>query len=283
MAKSKTTALTTWDQKLADLAKQATKTQSGVGGGGNFLSIRGGILSYKSIPAPNNQMRCIVIDSVLENQYFGSPFDDDNPSAPDCYAFGREKSEMAPDPEQVTALQHDTCTGCPQMEFGSADRGKGKACHACQRLGLITEGDLEDIEGAEVAYLKLPFFSTLEYAAYTRQLSEVHHKPPLAFVTEITLVPDTKAQFKVKFKMAEEIEAAPEVYDALWKKYEAVSKEIMFPYPKMEAQEKPSRNNGPRRQAAPARTPARAAAAAAPVAASSTKVGVRKPAKASKF
>ena len=277
----KTTALTAWDQRLADLAKQATKTQAGVGGTGNFLSIRGGLLSYQGVSVPENKMRCIIIDSVLENQWFDQAYDPDSPASPACYAFGREKGDMAPDPEQVTDLQHETCAGCPQMEFGSADRGKGKACHACQRLALITEGDLENIEDAQVAYLKLPFFSTLEYAAYTRQLSEVYHKPTLAFITEITVVPDAKAQFKVKFKVGEEIEAAPKIYDALWKKYEAVSKEIMFPYPKIEREE--VKRNGARRAAVPARAVVAAKSAAPMVSSSTTKVGVRKPAKASKF
>jgi len=256
MAKQKSTAIASWDQRLADLAKQSMKTMAGIGGGGNFLSIRGGILTYQGATVPGNKMRAIIIDAVLENQYYSTPFDPENPSPPDCYAFGREKNEMAPNPEHVENIQHPTCTGCPQAQFGSADRGKGKACHACQRIALVSENDLDNILTAEEAYMKLPFFSTLEYAAYTRQLADTFHKPPLAFITEISVVPDPKSQFRVKFTLGEEIKADAGTYDGLWKKYEQVSKTIMFPYPKREEAPAKNKRNG-RQQAAP---PARAAA-----------------------
>src|SRR5258708_9967658 len=106
MAKAKSTALSSWDQRLADLAKQSMKTQQGIGGGGNFLSIRGGILTYQGATVPGNKMRAIIIDAILENQYFKTDFDADNPTSPDCYSFGREKNDMAPDPEQVIDIQN---------------------------------------------------------------------------------------------------------------------------------------------------------------------------------
>lgn len=232
-SKATSTGLVKWDAKLAELAKATQTMEAGVGGGGNFLSIRGGVLQYQGATVEDNRMRVIVVDQILENQWYDQPFDPDNPASPACYAFGRIAKEMVPH-EKCSQPQNANCVSCPQMQFGSSDRGKGKACKACQRLALVTEGDMENIEDAEIAYLKLPYFSTVEYAAYTRQLAELYHRPPLAFVTEVYVVPDPKSQFRVKFKMAQAIEDGA-IIEVLMKLAEKVSAEIDFPYPEIEA------------------------------------------------
>lgn len=244
---TKSTALTVWAAKLSELAAAATKTIASVGGAGNFLSIKSGVLSYQKIPIPENKMKVIVLAQILENQHYDVAFDPNAPASPSCYAFGEDRKTMIPH-EAVEEPVNPTCLGCPNKEFGTADRGKGKACGDVIRLALITEGDMENIETAEIAYLKVPYFSTLEWAGYVRQLEEIHHKPPLAFVTEISVAPDTKSQFRVKFKMADEIEAVDETFQALWAKYEEAAKNIAFPYPKFEAAEAPVKPQ-PRRQA----------------------------------
>ena len=290
------TALTKWDAQLAALAQETAAMESSVGGVGNFLSIKSGVLSYQGTTIPDNAMRVVILDAILENQWYDTAFDPDNPTSPACYAFGRAAKEMTPH-ENSFAIQNADCPSCPQMQFGTADRGKGKACKAVQRVALLTEGDLENIEGAEIAYLKLPFYSTLEYAAYVKQLAEVYKKPPLAFVTEIKVVPDPKSQFRVKFKMETPIEDG-EAIGALLTAREKAAAEIAFPYPdRTEAAASPAKRNSaraavapraaapkaavkPRATAKPAAPPVAVAAAAAgkPV-----KVGVRPAVKAPKF
>lgn len=281
---AKKDALAVWNQRLADLAKKAKKTVAGIGGAGNFLSIKGGVLSYQDATIADNKMQCIIVDSILENQWFKEAYDPSAPQTPNCYAFGRDKDEMAPDPEQVEEPQSDNCSTCELMQFGSADTGRGKACKECSRLALITEGDLEDIEDAVVAFMKLPFFSNVNYAAYVRQLDELYHKPPLAFVTEIHVTPDPKSQFRVNFKMIQELDD-PKVFEQLWAKFEDTSTKIAFPYPKLEAV--PARRAAPAR-AKPARVPAKQVSAKKAtttrvVAAKPVKVGLRQAVKSPKF
>jgi hypothetical protein len=151
--------------------------------------------------------------------------------------------------ENVEKPVHPTCKGCPNKEFGTAERGRGKACGDLIRLAMITASDAAtDIGGAEVAHLSVPYFSTLEWTGYVRSLAELYHKPPLAFVTEVSLVPDKKSQFRLKFKMVEPVEM--EDFEALITKYKTVSSELMFPFPKFDEQAAPQ--NG-KKAAAPAK------------------------------
>jgi hypothetical protein len=267
-----------------------------VGAGGNFVSLKGGIMQYNGAAMPENRMKAIVLDYVLENQFYEGVFDPDNFKAPSCYAFGTDPATMAPNPENVENPVNPTCHGCPNNEWGSAEVGKGKACKEVARLALITEGDLEDVENANVAYLKVPVTSMKNWAGLVRQLDDVYHKPPLAFITEISIVKENTNKlpgWHLDFKMVEAIEADPAAYEALWAKYEEVNRSIAFPYAKAseteeEAASPPrSRPATPRAQAsrpAPRTVSRKVMAPPAPVvAASKTRVSARRPEKVAKY
>lgn len=237
MAK-KETGLALWNERLAELAKQTKKTASGIAAGGNFLSFKSGALSYQNASIAGNKMNVIIVDWILENQWYKSAYDANNPQTPDCYAFGRIRSEMAPNPEHVENPVSDQCHGCEKAQFGTADTGKGKACKECARLAVITEGDLDNLEDAEIALAKLPFFSATNLKAYVDQLLATYEKPPIAFITELSVTPDPKSQFRVNFKMIQEIDDPP-AFEALWAKYEQAKLLIDAPYPKIEAAPEP--------------------------------------------
>lgn len=295
-----TTAMTKYDERLAQMAKSAKKAIA-VQGGGNFISLRGGMMSYQSATIPNNTMRCIVIDAIIDKPYYEGAFDPDNFSTPRCYALGRDKSEMAPNPDQVPDPISPACSGCPNNVFGSADVGKGKACKDYQRLALITEGDLDNVEEAEIAYMRIPVTSGGNWAKLVDDYESAYHKPPLAFITEISVVKDSGNRlpgWHVEFKMADEIKDA-DVLDALLTRYDAVSREIFFPYPEAtegaeeEAQTKAPapkkkvvRAKGTNGSGSPKPPRREAIIPPAPVAATASapaKVGVRRPVKAPKF
>lgn len=229
-AKASSTAMVVWDKRLAELAATATKSVASLGGGGNFITLKSGQLSYQQNPVPGNRMTVVIIDSIIENKWTEGAYNPDSPKSPDCYAFGFDAKEMVPHPDAPNK-QAESCEECPKHVYGSAERGKGMECSVNrQRVALITEGDLENLEGAEIAFVDLPYFSSKQYSGFVKQLNDVHHKPPLAFITEMTVVPDAKAQFLVKFEVKEEMEASPDVYEILWKHYEAVHATINFPY-----------------------------------------------------
>jgi hypothetical protein len=284
------TAITPWDKQLAERAMQAAKVVSGVGGGGNFLSVKSGQLSYQGVAVKGNEMNVIVLAQKLENQHYAAAYDPNAPASPDCYAFGDDRKTMAPDPEHVEEPINETCTGCPMKDFGTAATGKGKACGDVMRLALIAEGDLEDLATAEVAYLKVPFYSTKEWAACLRQMVEVYEKSMEAFVTKISVVLDKKAQFLVKFDIVQPIEFDQESWAALVKKVDQANREIAFPYPKFDdapAPAAPARRAVSPARRAPAAPPTPARRPAIPLPASTApapiRVGARKEVKKPKF
>lgn len=279
-----TTALAKWDAKLAELAGAATQMEGTLGSGGNFLSFKSGVMSYQGTPIPGNIMSAVVLAATLHNKWFAKAFDPDTPSSPDCYAFGEVAKEMVPH-ESSGLKQSEDCASCPQNQFGSADRGKGKACANAQRIALITEGDLENIETAELAMANLPWFSSLEYAGYVKQLNDLYHRPPLAFVTEIKCEPDAKSQFRVKFRMLSKIEDGGAI-EALIARYEEARSLLTTPYPENSPaeEEKPkpvARKVAP--VAAKKAAPVKVAPAAAASAAGTPVVSARKPTKAPRF
>lgn len=270
------TSIVKWDEKLAARAAQTKKQEASVATG-SFIGMKGGILSYMGNAVPDNKLNLVIIDAIMENHLYEGQYNPNTPQSPVCYAFGRDDDEMVPH-EKVEAPQADACSGCPNNEWGSADTGKGKACKNVRRLAVITEdaldGGAEAIEEADIAYMKIPVTSVKAWAGYVNQLAATN-KPPLAFVTEVSVVPDAVSQFKVQFKVLEEIDDG-ELIEALLAKADIVEQQIAFPYQVVEAPAAPAPRAAARsatRQAAakaprpPAAKPAARAAAAKPAAA----------------
>lgn len=253
MAKKPTTgtAVANLDEELAALAgKSATLTSSG--GGGRFFSTKSGVLQFDDTPLPGNQMCVIIAAWCLENVYYADDYDADNRTPPACFAFSKDtedKDEMAPhldvDKEDIFERQSDKCDGCPQNEFGSAKRGRGKACSNRRRLAVIPAGtyksagrnggyelelinDLDHFSSAEEAYLKVPVMSGKGFDAYVRELKDQFSKPGFCFYTRIWLSPDPKSQFKINFELIEPVEN--EMLPVLMQRYKKINEAIDFPY-----------------------------------------------------
>jgi hypothetical protein len=211
--KESANALVPWDEQLAQDAEIAAGAEANTSGG-QFFSARGGILSFNDAPLPNNQMAVIQVDSIFENVFYEGEFDPSTPTAPTCFAFANEEGDLKPHPSVVEAgqAQHDTCKGCPMNEWGTADKGRGKACRNTRRLALIPAGDLtaegvfkphsdpEQIEKGPLGFMKLPVTSVKGYAAYVKQIAGALRRPPHGIFTKVKVVPDQKSQFKVTFE-----------------------------------------------------------------------------------
>lgn len=267
MAK-KTTAIATWDEELAKQAEEYANQEANTGGG-QFFSIRGGTLTLNGAPVPNNEMAVIVMDSVLENVYYEGDFNPDSPSAPTCYAFGRDEKTMAPH-EEVEQKQAVSCADCPMNAWGSSNKGRGKACRNRRRLALIPAGGLDDgnfqafedpdeFARAAVVYLPIPPTSINGFGAYTKQVFGALKRPPFAVFTKVSVVPDAKTQVKVLFELLGPV--PDELVKVLMEKNREVKATIEFPYAKPEEAPAPPPRRAPvrqQRQAAPAKVPAKA-------------------------
>lgn len=233
-------AIVKWDEELAKQAEVAAKMEEN-SGGGQFFSVRAGVLSWNDAPVPDNQMGVIILDSILENVWYETEFDPDNPSGPSCFAFGRDEDGMTPHDNVVKAgtAQEGPCKSCPMNEWGSADKGKGKACRNTRRLAMIPAGtfrngkfepfeEVEHFEQTAFGFMKLPVTSVKGYASFVKQVASSLKRPPHGVVTRVKVVPDAKTQFKVTF---EPIMNVPnEVLGAVFKRREEAMATIDFPY-----------------------------------------------------
>lgn len=135
------------DEQLEALATdQVAKTRED---GGSYIGTKNKEFRYKG-GSLGSSMEVVILASTFENAYYDTPYDEDNPSSPACYAVSDSEDELVP-AEDAPNKQADTCAECPMNVFGSDARGKGKACANRRRLALLAAGDLE----GQIAFLRL--------------------------------------------------------------------------------------------------------------------------------
>lgn len=251
-------ALAKWDEELARQAEAAAAVEASTATG-SFFSLKNGTLSINDTPLPNNEMAVIILDGILENVYYGSEYDSDNPAPPRCFAFGRDEKTMAPHTIAIESgnAQAEQCQGCEWNEYGSAERGRGKACRNTRRLAMIPAGtfnekgkleQLEDdqFETSQLSFMKLPVTSVRGYAAFVKQVAGALKRPPLGVFTRVSVVDDADNQFKVLFEplgqvpdelMAVVMARAEEARGSIEQPYQAFDEEEV-------ASRKPARGRG---------------------------------------
>jgi hypothetical protein len=243
------TAMQSWDEKLAKLAEISAGVEDSVNLGGNYISLKGGQLSYNGGTIPGGKMNVIVLDHVLENVYYADRYDPDNPQPPAAYALGRDEETLRWHEDSIEPYAGELCKDSDINQWGSADQGRGKAAKNMRRLALITEDSLDNVAEADVAMLKIPVTSVKAWAGYVRSLADQLKRPPLGVVTEISIVPDPKTQFKLHFKLIGTIDDG-DVIGELIEKRGTVEQALFAPYAKPEAVQEPQR--GRQRVAPPA-------------------------------
>jgi hypothetical protein len=204
---------------------------------GAQLSLRGGVFSLGG-KTLGPKIAVVVLDSIFENNFFNPnyPFESENPLPPMCYAMSRLKSDLAPyermqddmtwfvpqSPWNIEGNRPGPCSQCKKNEWGSSERGRGKACQNRERLFVIPAGyyqppnpraaselhmyeDPAHFRTADVIGLRLPVTSGENWAKYVTQLDASLRRPSYAVFTEVTLEPHPKSQFKVNFDVIESI------------------------------------------------------------------------------
>lgn len=262
--KSESTALVNWDEELAKAAEASAKLEQNTGGG-NFFSLKSGVLSWQDQPLPDNQMAVIVLGHIFENAFYEGDYDPDNPRRPTCYAFSdytlppeQQETQLKPYQAVVDASnhQHGMCAGCPQNEFGTADKGRGKACKNVRRLSVISAGDFdrtgkfnfkddpEHYQSTQAGILRLPVTSVKPWGGYVKQLAGVLKIPPHGVVTKVRVVPDPKSQFKVCFDPVMNVPHS--LLSAIMKRRSEVLPTLAFAYQTNEAEPEVEAKNQPK-------------------------------------
>lgn len=263
------TEIVKWDEELAKYAEASAATEASTGAGLQSFSLRAGVLSIDDNQMPNNEMAVIVLDSILENVFYLEDYDPDNPVPPSAYALGRDEETMRWSEDSIEEMETpngtekiagELCSESWINQWGSADKGRGKACRNIRRLLMIPAGTIDKKTGAfeliddedhfatvKPAFMKLPPTSITNWANYVKQLKGSLRKPPFAVATKVKVVPDSKSQFKVTFEALEEI--PEELLATLLKRHKQAQELIMQPYDMSERDEEAP----PRRSAKPAK------------------------------
>jgi hypothetical protein len=238
-----------WRKEIAGYAAKTLKMEESVSVG-NRVSTRGGVLSYKQTPLKDNQLNCIILTALIENAYYAGEFDPDNPRAPVCFAFSTDGEDMEPH-EKSHEKQNDTCKGCQGDAFGSASKGRGKACKNIRRIALLPlewPFTAKDVEESEIATLSVPVMSVKGYSAYVKDLALKSNLPPWAWVTTVGCAPDPKSQYRVTFQSADRKPLPDKMYNAILARVKEAEKVIDEPYVYVDAStvERPAQRNGGR-------------------------------------
>lgn len=216
-------ALSTWEAKLASDAKDVAATERITG---SFISIRGGALTFNGMTL-KSPINVVILDHIVDRTFYEGDFDPDDMTSPTCFAISRSEEGMMPH-DTVITKQHPTCAGCPQDAWGSADKGKGKACKERRRLALMMEGQIEDMQNADVAMIRVPVTSVKKWKEYVHGLKSAMNRPPYAVVTELHCNPDPKNQVALLFKVRDKLGAEHAVN--LNAKRENVKQMVEAPY-----------------------------------------------------
>ena len=214
---AKTTAVVTWKEKLAAAAQRTLKREA-PSSAKNIKFNAAGVM-VDGVQQPGGFLDVIILESMEANTFYPGDYDPDNPSAPECFAFGgfdeADTDSLVPHDDAADKQSKD-CDSCEQNEWGSAAKGKGKACKNSRWLACIRAEDLEDIDGAELRIIKLPVTSVKVWNAYARNVLAVKMElPPYAVVTRCGSVPDPKSQYKATFTFEEEVEMTDALFESL--------------------------------------------------------------------
>lgn len=187
-------------QLAVDAKDAAAKERPAVG----RISLKSGVMTYAGQQIAGNKMEAIVLSAVFRNVFYAGRYDPNNIVNPTCFAISVEDGNMVPH-ENVENPVHPTCDGCPNNEWASdPSGGRGKACKQTRRLVLMPDTAVEkgpkEVKQAELAIMDLPVTSVKNYSGFVNSLAVSAKVPPYAAIAEISVVPDPKTQFKVRFQ-----------------------------------------------------------------------------------
>lgn len=224
------TELAPWEQRMAELAEEAAESAGSTGGSSKSISTRGGRFTIDGAEVEDNVLQVIVLDFLIDITYYEDDYDPDDITPPTASALGRNEKMMVwadnSHPDYAGQLVKDSDI----FQWGSAPKGRGKAAKSKRRLFVVPEDYLEDpdLGDNEPRKLMVPVTSGADWDKYVKSVKSAHNRPPCGVLTEISIVPDPKTQFKLKFKMLGLVEddGMQTVLDAR----EAIQEELARPY-----------------------------------------------------
>lgn len=212
------------DEQLAQYASQESARETVAGT--NKLSIKGGKFSFQGANL-GKEVEVIVVAWSFEKTWYDTPFDQDNPSTPACFAIDTDGKEMVPHADAPNK-QAQTCDECELNQWGSSPTGsRGKACSDRRRL-IVISADEEDFAEAEFVQLSVGPTTLKNWKGYVNDLNNKLQLPTFGVVTNISF--DEDSDFEVlEFNVSEKI-ADKKVLSTLLGRLEEATKLACQPY-----------------------------------------------------
>lgn len=218
------TALVSIQEQIAQQIARQNETAQGLRSSGSYIGFKNAQLKVDSISIPANQLDVRVLAALSERAWYAKDFDADVVQVPDCYALDDDVPH-----DQSANPQSDNCADCKHNKWGSATRGKGKACRESARVIVVPAN--VPLASAQMYTAKVPVTSLSTVTSFTSRCSQAN-KLMGEFVTKLSVVEDKKTFFKVHLTP---VEVTAEIdMSALLKAQDAAYQLAMTPYPVIE-------------------------------------------------
>ena len=218
------TAIMSIQEQIAQQLARQNETAAGLRSSGSYIGFKNAQLKVDGITIPANTLDVRVLAALSERAWYSKDFDADAVQVPDCYAL----DDTVPHLESSNP-QADNCGDCPHNKWGSATRGKGKACREAARVIVIPAN--VPLASAQMYTAKVPITSLSTVISFTSRCGQAG-KLLGEFVTKLSVVEDKKTFFKVHLTP---VEVTPEMdMAALLKAQNAAYDLAMTPYPTIE-------------------------------------------------
>lgn len=106
------------------------------------------VTQFKKFRLPSGEetdgpLEGVIVDFVSANVFYKDGFDKDNMGPPDCFAINPEPNQLVPSVNSPDK-QADSCGQCPNNQWGTGARGKGKACKNTRLLAFMPADATQD-------------------------------------------------------------------------------------------------------------------------------------------
>lgn len=217
--------IVSYDEAWAKDAK-ASAAAAKLTSGGRFISHRGGVFSVgEDLQFP--ELCAVILDSVLENTWYGRAYDPDNLEPPKCFALASDEASMRPDDATHESSwfepQADACRACPRNEWPKKGEVRRKECRNARRVLLLPAGqytprkgsrdldldlffgddadeNAEYVRQGDVFLMKLPPTALRTYKEIVNAVSAEHGRPPHGMIMRIYAESLRQGAHTVKFE-----------------------------------------------------------------------------------
>lgn len=144
------------------------------------------------LPDPLN---VIVVAEALQHVYYDSKYVPGEKKPPACFAVGpatdagdKVMHAHPTSPNIQGGTDNHDCVGCEMHKWGSAEKGKGKACTTNRQLAVVMADDPAFENGGELKYAILSISPTglSPWGKFVQGLAGILKRPPHGVVTQFS-------------------------------------------------------------------------------------------------